>query len=657
MHFLRLIVSIVLFALLSLSAYCADYKIKDVTLDNSDRIIVIKGQGNFKTQANSVYAPVPTGLNILTDISKFTITNPARYVLDIPNATLIGSSRSYTLNNSNVVQNVQLSQFSVNPHVVRTVITLKNIDDAKNIKTFTNGTDIIVQYANNIIDNSIKYKFYTPTGDMDKSANPQDLSANLTYNNNLETISLTPSLSTKYYLGQISQSNDGLILRGIGAITLQRAIYNSDNTKAEIILDNANLSNKLDNKTYDIPSSNSAYKATLSINRINSRKIKLTLMGGDNLRDYRFIVSPDGQSLFVTHRSFVINTNFASSTNRALDYKITKNQNGYVLFDFSFLNPVAYDVFELNDNFYLDINNLSDYSAALFESALSKSDIKVQVLKISNDKTRYIIPSKELNFSYANVESNAKSITLCFKQKAPVIASNNKEVLISNVQTIENKSTPTKIEKQENINVIYVPKSEDSEVQKNKKPKDKSTISSLKRVVLDPGHGGSDTGAIGGGVYEKTINLDVANLIAEKLKKKNIHVYMTRDKDKTLTLEDRTTYSNEINPNIYVSIHVNSNVTSDPYGIETHYYKEDSYELAKTIQTHFASEKNLKKWETKDRGVIKSRFYVINHTEAPSVLIEIGFISNAIEREKLTTKQRQEEIAESIVKGILEYLK
>lgn len=655
MRILRLIILIILFACLTNCAYCANYKVKEIVLDNSDRMFVIKGQGNFKTQTTAITAPTPNGLNILTKISSFTITSPNRYVLDIPNAVLIGSSRSYNLNNSNVIQSVQLSQFSVNPNVVRAVITLKNINDAKNIKTYSNGTDIIVKYAPNIIDNSIKYKFYTPSGDMDKSANPQDLSANLVYNNNLDTVQITPQMTTKYYLGQISQNADGLILRGIGAITMQRANYLNENTKAEVILDNISLANKLNDKTYTIPSSNKDLKATLTLNKINSRKVKLTLEAS-NARDYRFVISPDGQSLFVTHRSFIINTTFASGATRATDYKITKNQNGYVLFDFAFSSPVAYDVFELNDNFYLDINNLSDYSSALLASSLITSDIKIQALKISNDKTRFIIPAKNLNFSYANVESNAKSITLCFKEKPPVVAI-NKEIPVSNIQTVPNKSTPTEIKKQENINVLYIPKVEDEKITKPKKNKDKATISSLKKIVLDPGHGGSDTGAIGGGVYEKTINLSVAKLIEEKLKKKNIHVYMTRDKDKTLTLEDRTTFSNELNPNLYVSIHVNSSVATDPYGIETHYYKEDSYELAQIIQKNFASEKNLKKWETKDRGVIKSRFYVINHTEAPSVLIEIGFISNVDEREKLVTKERQEEIAEAIVKGILEYLK
>ena len=179
----------------------------------------------------------------------------------------------------------------------------------------------------------------------------------------------------------------------------------------------------------------------------------------------------------------------------------------------------------------------------------------------------------------------------------------------------------------------------------------------MRKVVIDPGHGGSDSGAMRENVQEKTLNLQVAKLVAQKLEKKNIYVYMTRSKDTTTSLEDRVNYSNELSPDIYVSIHANATVQEDSYGLEVHYYKDDSYDLAQTIHEHFASDKNLKKWETKDRGVIKSRFYVINHTIAPSILIEMGFISNPSERAKLLTKERQEELANSIVKGILEYLK
>lgn len=654
MFLLRLTV-IIFFIIISFaqSAFCANsFRVKDLITDNSDRIIFIGGEGNFQRPKEAVYVPIPSTkqnpntLNLITNITTFTITSPYRYVIDIPNAVLDGASRTYELKNSSVIKNIQVAQFSSNPDIVRIVFTLNKSSDMSKFKTYTNGKNIIVKYNSSIIDNSIKYKFYTPQGDMDKTVKAQNTGAVLTYNNNNNTLNLIPRMQTKYYLSKVSQNSDGLILRGLGSISFQKANYNADNTQATLILDNATLASKLENKTYNIPSSQKNEKAYLTINAYTDKKIKLTL-NGDTLRDYRFVVSPDGQSLFISHRSYIINTIFSSDTALVNSYKIEKTSAGYSIFDIVFNKSVTYDVFELNDNFYIDINNLGDYNETLFKQMLKNTNIKIQALKISSDKTRFIIPMKDLNFAYANVESNAKSIQLCFKDKPVNTPKQENEVLVSS-----NNS------KNSNINVTYIPKEDNTKVMYNEKPKKSTpTISSMKKVVLDPGHGGSDSGAIGGGLYEKNLNLEVAKLVAEKLTKKNVYVYMTRSKDTTVSLEDRTNYSNEINPDIYVSIHTNSTVQEDSYGVETHYYKDDSYSLAQLIHSKFASAKNLKKWETKDRGVIKSRFYVINHTEAPSILIEMGFISNTQEREKLFTKERQEQIANSIAEGILEYLK
>ncbi len=660
--------------LLSQYAYCADgYRINNIFIDNSDRLIYIQGKGNFKTPKVSSYVPIPnvqgqdqSSVNLINNITTYKMTNPARFVIDVPNAVLSGASRTYNMKNS-TIKSFVISQFSLNPDIVRMVINLENESDLSRFNIYSNGENIVIKYKKNIIDNSIQYKFYTPSGDMDKANVPQDTSAIFSYNNTNEIQELIPRLQNKYYLSDIGQNSDGLILRGLGEISLQRVNYSDDNTKAVVVLDSTTLSSKLENKSYIIPSSNSNISASLTIEKLSAKKVKLTLQG-NSLRDYRFVVSPDGQSLFISHRSYVLNTMFSSNLASISSYKTSKTTTGYRLFEFNFTTPVTYDVFELNNNFYLDINNISNFNEALFNQVFKQTDFKPEILKISSDKVRYIIPMEYLNFAYANIESNAKSIKLCFKEK-PVVK-NTEVITIGDVKTKEpepekNTKKPAEVKedkKSDNLNVIYIPKEEDNKKPKAEKPKkekkkENPTIKAMRRVVLDPGHGGADSGAIGGGYYEKNINLAVAKLVQEKLTKKDIYVYMTRSKDATLTLEERVNYSNEISPDIYVSIHTNSTVQEDSYGLETHYYKDDSLELANTIHSVFASEKNLKKWETKDRGVIKSRFYVINHTEAPSVLIEIGFLSNLAERAKLLTEKRQDEIAEAIVKGILEYLK
>ena len=650
--------------LMAQSTLCADFSVQDILVDSSDRIILIKGKGNYKNNLQTIEVPAigSNSIRLINNITSFTITAPTRYVIDIPNATLIGSNRTYKIQNSTTLQSVQLAQFSTNPHIVRAVFTLNKNTDLTKFSTYTNGSDIIVKYCPKIIDNSIQYKFYTPTGDNGVGSGLQNTSAIVTYNNTNESKAIVPRLQTRYYLSQVSQNTDGLILRGIGNIAYQKANYSPDNTQAELLLDNTSLISKLDNKTFKIPSSQENLNATLTINKLNSKKVKLTL-NGENLRDYRFVVSPDGQSLFISHRNFIINTIFSSNPATITSYKAQKTSTDYKLIEMFFDKSVTYNIFEMNDNLYLDVNNLGDYNIPLFEQMLTTTDIKVQALKISTDKTRFIIPAKDLNFAYANVESNAKSIKLVFKdkpiitpvQKNPeiiIIANNNedKKIEIKTIEKLEDK-------KNDNINVIYVPKENTPKDEKPKKSKEKSTISSMKKVVLDAGHGGADSGAIGGTIYEKDLNLEVAKMIQTKLMKKGVYVYMTHTKDETMSLEDRVNYSNEINPDIFISIHTNSTVKEDIYGLETHYFKDNSYKLAEIIHNEFASPKNLKKWETMDRGVIKSRFYVINHTEAPAVLIEMGFISNLEERAKLIKKSHKEDIADSITNGILEYLK
>ena len=658
MHFIRLTAIIVCFmvSVLFNSAFCAEnYKIKNLIIDNSDRILYLQAQGNFKNSEAS-FVPVSENSNsvkLINSISTMTLNNPYRYVIDIP-ATLIGGSKDYKIENSKTIQNIKLSQFSTEPSVVRLTITVNNYNDLSKFKIYSYGQNILIKYNNQIIDNSIQYKFYTPSGDMDKTSVNQNTSAVITDNLTGENVNYNPIFQTKYHLSRIDQNSDGLILRGIGAISLQKTQYNSDNTKAIITIDNATVSPQLQDKSYYIPSSQREEKTTLTISKLNPKKVQIILQG-ENLRDYRAVISQDGQNMFISHRNYVLNTAFSSNIASIKSYSTSKTQTGYRLFDFVFDRGVTYDIFELNDNMYLDINNLSDYNISLFENTFKNYDIKVQALKIANDKTRYIIPLNNLNFSYANIESNAKSIKLCFKEKpSPVV--------IKEKEPVKQDKMPEIVKQDEigNINVTYIPKNEDNaKIKKIKKSKDEMTISAMKKVVLDPGHGGSDCGAIAldNKFYEKTINLEVAKLIQEKLMKKDIYVYMTRTKDETLTLEDRVNYSNEINPDIYVSIHANSTLQEISYGLEVHYYKDDSLSLANTIHSHFASAKNLKKWDTLDRGVMKSRFYVINHTEAPSVLIEMGFISNRVERDKLDTKERKEQIADSIVKGILEYLK
>ena len=126
---------------------------------------------------------------------------------------------------------------------------------------------------------------------------------------------------------------------------------------------------------------------------------------------------------------------------------------------------------------------------------------------------------------------------------------------------------------------------------------------------------------------------------------------MTRDSDVYVSLQDRVKYTEDNKGDLFVSVHVNSSVTPEGNGLETHYYTPQSYDFAQIVHKEFVSAIN-----SKDRGLFKSKFYVINHTTCPSILVETGFISNPEERKELLTSTRKQKTAEAIAKGILKYL-
>ncbi|WP_052128593.1 N-acetylmuramoyl-L-alanine amidase family protein [Neosynechococcus sphagnicola] len=172
-------------------------------------------------------------------------------------------------------------------------------------------------------------------------------------------------------------------------------------------------------------------------------------------------------------------------------------------------------------------------------------------------------------------------------------------------------------------------------------------------VVIDPGHGGPDVGAVGiGGIWEKNIVLDVSRQVADLLERQGIQAVLTRPDDRDLDLEPRVQIARQVNATIFVSIHANSINLSRPdiSGIETYYYATGA-RLAQVLHRNI-----LQGTGAKDRGVRTARFYVIRRTTMPSVLLEIGFVTGQEDASRLSTAAYRSQMAAAIARGILEYL-
>ncbi|ONI44296.1 N-acetylmuramoyl-L-alanine amidase [Candidatus Epulonipiscioides gigas] len=173
-------------------------------------------------------------------------------------------------------------------------------------------------------------------------------------------------------------------------------------------------------------------------------------------------------------------------------------------------------------------------------------------------------------------------------------------------------------------------------------------------IVLDAGHGGSDSGAIGfSNLLEKDVVLKVTLILAELLEKLKIDVLLTRNNDSFIPLTDRSEFANTNGADYFISIHANAATTISVSGVETYAYSTSgkSYLLAQDVQKHLVSATGFN-----NRGVKTANFYVLRETKMPAILIEIGFISNPIEEQHLKDDNFIHKIAFGIYEGIAEYL-
>lgn len=173
-------------------------------------------------------------------------------------------------------------------------------------------------------------------------------------------------------------------------------------------------------------------------------------------------------------------------------------------------------------------------------------------------------------------------------------------------------------------------------------------------VVVDPGHGGGDPGAIGiGGLQEKQVVLDISRQVATILQRQGIQALLTRYDDREIDLQPRVDFAERVNASLFVSIHANAISLSRPdvNGLETYYY-DTGGRLARTIH-----ESILRRTGIPDRRLRRARFYVLRKTSMPAVLVETGFVTGADDAVRLRNPAYRRRMAEAIAEGILRYLR
>jgi N-acetylmuramoyl-L-alanine amidase len=190
-------------------------------------------------------------------------------------------------------------------------------------------------------------------------------------------------------------------------------------------------------------------------------------------------------------------------------------------------------------------------------------------------------------------------------------------------------------------------------------PVDGRGVDSRVLVLIDPGHGGKDPGAIGpDGLREVEVIMPIARRVAAILESQGIRTRMTRTSDYFVGLDDRVEIADRLNATVFVSIHANSiEGRPDVNGLETYYYGQEGGKLADVVHRNILNTVTGKGFYIGDRNTRRARFLVLRKSSMPAILVETGYLTNDLEVARLRRDDYRAAQAEGIARGIIEYLR
>lgn len=588
-----------------------DLGITSVVYDNSSALVAIN---SFDSEPFTLQAPPKL----------FIVEDEHKAYFDI-NSAILKCPRQDLVINSSDIQEVVASQFSTNPNIVRFVISYKDGFNPRNIQLKVLNNTLFISFRHPSMENFYFQHIYSEAN-IDELFEPASIQipVPVTSDNVLGQINSAFNtadsqdrgyilvkkdlqMKSKYYLDNVIFKNNSIIITGVGSYTISKPMYLSNPSRVVYDVTNAVVNNAIRNKEIKFNQSDSIKIG--QFNR-NTARIVITTATPDV---YVPILYSDTQRLVFIDKLNISPQTLYSGTADLTGVYYEKSSDKIHGVKLVFSKPVVSGVIRNYSNIELLLYNVDKFTNTSFESALKHtvfSDILVSSMQ--GGGLKLTLPADKSDIVELMIGSDGK--TMRFRET-------------TNVQLpVQNNPTP-----------VIVPPVKDP---------------AKKVVVIDPGHGGSDVGATRNGIYEKTITLDVSKKVADMLRNKGYEVVMTRATDKTVSLQERVEISENSNPDLFVSIHVNSSNSETPSGLETHYYKDNSLELAKNVHASMLNNIN-----SPNRGLFKSKFYVINHTTAPAILVEIGFLSNPSERDQLISEHRKQATAKAIVEGIYEYFK
>lgn len=592
--------------------------INSVVYDNSSSIVAINSFDN-----NDFNFSVQPKLYVVQDENKA--------YFDLNSAILKCPVQDLVLSNSDIKE-IIVSQFSTNPNVVRVVISYKQGFNPNNIQLRKINNTLFLKlknptmsnyYFQQVYDDTVKSDVFETSGlqipaTVDNSSLAGQINSafklgQTTNDKNYILVKKDTLLNSKFYIDNLTLKNNNIVITGLGSLTVTKPMYLSNPSRVAFDIPNAIVNPAIRNKDIKFNQND-----TVKIGQFDKNTARIVITSSTSSR-YIPVIYGDSERLVIVDKLNVSPQNLYSSKVNLNNVLYEKNDNKTHSMKLIFSKPVVYGIERNGNSIEFLLYNVDKYTDGAIKSTLKNTAFSnVKISALAQGGIKFIVPvDKEDNI---DIHAGADGKTIRIKEQFNKV-----------VELPKPKVEP----------VVTVPSVVIPTVKKEPHKR---------YVVIDAGHGGSDVGATRNGVYEKNITLDVSKRVADLLRKKGYIVEMTRTTDTYVSLQDRVAFSEDINPDIFVSIHVNSSNSDSPTGLETHYYKDNSLELAKYVHASLLNHVN-----SKDRGLFKSRFYVINHTTAPAILVEIGFISSPVERAQLVSETRKQATAKAIAEGINDY--
>ena len=515
------------------------YKITDANFDTSNSVIVLSAND---TQSG----------HIAENIKLVKLEGKAYF--DIDSAIMTIPKQDWIFN-SGSIKEIKINQFSNNPCKVRVVFYFDNDFNPDKISFYRLKNHIIIKLKNSEICNNPYFQntyrdehssssdFYeymtvqTPVTPVNDTIVGQ---INNAFNVQTQQILAKKELklNTKYYLNNISIKQNGVLINGFGAATIERPMLLQNPSRIVYDLPNTLVDTKLRNKEFKINDSEYVKIGQFSVN-----KARIVIFTEDT-GDYIPIYSSDNQSLIIANYKKTNNSTLYSNSSNISTFGKEKKDSLTESVILKFDAPVVHGLDRYNDKLILYLYNVAKYNQTNFEDTLKNTFFENSVIEaMPKIGQKLVIPLEQDAMVNSYLGADGRSIKIQVKQ-------------------VKKKIT-------EKIGINFNEES-NNKIKKTGKPS----------VVIDAGHGGTDAGAIGGGIKEKDITLDVSKRIEKLLKQKGYDVKMTRLDDTYVSLQERVDISEAFEPDIFVSIHVNSSVKPEINGIETHYYHQESVALA-----------------------------------------------------------------------------